>query len=216
MKTIEALKVLQKDMSMQLPQDMLNIMADSLSEMLTKNLDSYALKEGDIAPDFSLISTNKQQINLYKLLNTKPVIISFFRGSWCSFCVKELDHFQHNLELLQQVRNVHFITVSPQKAEISSKLQQDNAIDLTILSDVGNHIAQQYGLVFTLSENVRELYKNLGASLPEFNGDDSYQLPIPATYLIGQDKKILFSYVNVNYMERVDISELINVLKHCN
>lgn len=94
--------------------------------------------------------------------------------------------------MLQQVRNVYFITVSPQKAEISSKLQQDNAIDLTILSDVGNHIAQQYGLIFTLMKNVRELYKNLWAFLPEFNGDDSYQLPIPETYLIGQNKQTLF------------------------
>ena len=108
---------------------------------------------------------------------------------------------------------MHFIAISPQKIEISAKLQQDNAIDFTILSDVGNHIAQQYGLVFTLPQNVRELYQNLGADIPKFNGDDSYQLPIPATYLIGQDKQILFSYINVNYMERVDISELVNVLK---
>ncbi|WP_294613204.1 peroxiredoxin-like family protein [uncultured Gilliamella sp.] len=213
MKTIEELKVLQKDMSTQLPKDMLNIMANSLSDMLTKNLDSHALKKGNIAPDFSLISTKKQKVNLYELLNTKPVIISFFRGSWCPFCVKELQHFQNNLKQLQQVSNVHFIAISPQKIEISAKLQQDNAIDFTILSDVGNHIAQQYGLVFTLPQNVRELYQNLGADIPKFNGDDSYQLPIPATYLIGQDKQILFSYINVNYMERVDISELVNVLK---
>lgn len=213
MKTIEELKVLQKDMSTQLPKDMLNIMANSLSDMLTKNLDSHALKKGNIAPDFSLISTKKQKVNLYELLNTKPVIISFFRGSWCPFCVKELQHFQNNLKQLQQVSDVHFIAISPQKIEISAKLQQDNAIDFTILSDVGNHIAQQYGLVFTLPQNVRELYQNLGADIPKFNGDDSYQLPIPATYLIGQDKQILFSYINVNYMERVDISELVNVLK---
>lgn len=213
MKTIEELKVLQKDMSTQLPKDMLNIMANSLSDMLTKNLDSHALKKGNIAPDFSLISTKKQKVNLYELLNTKPVIISFFRGSWCPFCVKELQHFQNNLKQLQQVSNVHFIAISPQKIEISAKLQQDNAIDFTILSDVGNHIAQQYGLVFTLPQNVRELYQNLGADIPKFNGDDSYQLPIPATYLIGQDKQILFSYINVNYMERVDISELVDVLK---
>jgi Peroxiredoxin len=213
MKTIEELKVLQKDMSTQLPKDMLNIMANSLSDMLTKNLDSHALKKGNIAPDFSLISTKKQKVNLYELLNTKPVIISFFRGSWCPFCVKELQHFQNNLKQLQQVSDVHFIAISPQKIEISAKLQQDNAKDFTILSDVGNHIAQQYGLVFTLPQNVRELYQNLGADIPKFNGDDSYQLPIPATYLIGQDKQILFSYINVNYMERVDISELVNVLK---
>lgn len=213
MKTIEELKVLQKDMSTQLPKDMLNIMANSLSDMLTKNLDSHALKKGNIAPDFSLISTKKQKVNLYELLNTKPVIISFFRGSWCPFCVKELQHFQNNLKQLQQVSDVHFIAISPQKIEISAKLQQDNAIDFTILSDVGNHIAQQYGLVFTLPQNVRELYQNLGADIPKFNGDDSYQLPIPATYLIGQDKQILFSYINVNYMERVDISELVDVLK---
>ena len=86
-------------------------------------------------------------------------------------------------------------------------------MSITILSDIKNNIANKFGLVFTLPEKVRELYKSLGANLLDFNDDDSYTLPIPATYLIGQDKKIHFAYVNANYMERADISELINVLK---
>ena len=213
MKIIEELKSIQQDMFTQLPAEVLNVMGNSLSEMLTQNLDCHAIKSGDTAPDFSLVAPNNQKIELYKLLETKPVILSFFRGSWCPFCVKELEHFNKNLKLILDTQDVHFIAISPQKPDISAKLIQEHNINLTILSDTGNQIAKQYGLVFTLPENVRNLYKNLGANLPDFNGDDSYQLPIPATYIIGQDKKVIFSYINVNYMERADTSELIKVLK---
>ena len=210
MKVIEDLKILRQDLLTQLPPDVLNMLNNSLTDMLNEKLDSHALQCGDIAPDFSLISTDNEEINLYKLLETQPVIISFFRGSWCPFCVKELEHFQNNLELMQ--KNAHFIAISPQKAAISGQLKKEKSMSITILSDIKNNIANQFGLVFTLPEKMRELYKSLGANLFDFNDDDSYTLPIPATYLIGQDKKIQFAYVNVNYMERADISELLKVL----
>ena len=210
MKVIEDLKILRQDLLTQLPPDVLNMLNNSLTDMLNEKLDSHALQCGDIAPDFSLISTDNEEINLYKLLETKPVIISFFRGSWCPFCVKELEHFQNNLELMQ--KNAHFIAISPQKAAISGQLKKEKSMSITILSDIKNNIANQFGLVFTLPEKMRELYKSLGANLFDFNDDDSYTLPIPATYVIGQDKKIQFAYVNANYMERADISELLKVL----
>ena len=210
MKVIEDLKILRQDLLTQLPPDVLNMLNSSLTDMLNEKLDSHALQCGDIAPDFSLISTDNEKINLYQLLETQPVIISFFRGSWCPFCVKELEHFQNNLELIQ--KNAHFIAISPQKSSISAQLKKEKSMSITILTDTKNNIANKFGLVFTLPEKVRELYKSLGANLLDFNDDDSYTLPIPATYLIGQDKKIHFAYVNANYMERADISELINVI----
>ena len=210
MKVIEDLKILRQDLLTQLPPDVLNMLNSSLTDMLNEKLDSHALQCGDIAPDFSLISTDNEEINLYQLLETQPVIISFFRGSWCPFCVKELEHFQNNLELIQ--KKAHFIAISPQKSSISAQLKKEKSMSITILTDTKNNIANKFGLVFTLPEKVRELYKSLGANLLDFNDDDSYTLPIPATYLIGQDKKIHFAYVNANYMERADISELINVI----
>lgn len=213
MKLIKELTEIQQSMATQLPEEVLDIMGSSLSEMLNQKLDSNALTVGDTAPDFSLKSTNQNNVNLYELLKTKPVIISFFRGSWCPFCVTELEHYQKNLVTDKKSIATHFLAISPQKTEISSQLCQNNNISLTILSDEGNEVAKKYGLVFTLPDNVRDLYKNLGANLPDFNGDNSYQLPIPATYIIDQNKKIIFSYINVNYMERVDISELQNVLQ---
>lgn len=213
MKLIKELTEIQQSMATQLPEEVLDIMGSSLSEMLNQKLDSNALTVGDTAPDFSLQSTNQNNVNLYELLKTKPVIISFFRGSWCPFCVTELEHYQKNLVTDKKPIATHFLAISPQKTEISSQLCQNNNISLTILSDEGNEVAKKYGLVFTLPDNVRDLYKNLGANLPDFNGDNSYQLPIPATYIIDQNKKIIFSYINVNYMERVDISELQNVLQ---
>ena len=83
-------------------------------------------------------------------------------------------------------------------------------MQFNLLSDQGNKVAKEYGLVFTLQENIRDIYKELGADLELFNGDTSYQLPIPATYIIGKDRKIKFASVNTNYMERADICNINN------
>ena len=85
-----------------------------------------------------------------------------------------------------------------------------NNLQFNLLSDQGNKVAKEYGLVFTLQENIRDIYKELGADLELFNGDTSYQLPIPATYIIGKDRKIKFASVNTNYMERADICNINN------
>lgn len=151
MKIIDELTAIQKSMALELPEDILKTLTISLSDMLTQNLDAHALKKEDIAPDFFLQSTENSNINLYKLLDSKPVIISFFRGSWCPFCVQELKHFQNNLKLIKQTKDLHFVAISPQSAAISCKLKQDNTLDLTILEDCGNQTAKQYGFSIYLT-----------------------------------------------------------------
>lgn len=207
MKLNETLRNIQEEMGKQLPIDILKAFGQSLQELMALKIETHALQVGDLAPDFTLRGTDGQPVSLYKILEHNPVVLSFFRGNWCPFCMAELTHYQEAINN-NIVDKATVIAISPQTVRLNLEAAEKNGLEFKILSDQGNKVANQYGLVFTLQENIREIYKNIGADLALFNDDDSYTLPIPATYLINKNRKIEFASVNANYMERADICEI--------
>ncbi len=207
MKLNEKLQLIQKEMAQNIPVDILNAFGQSLQELIEQNLEDRALKVGDIAPDFTLPDAEGLPVSLYDTLQHNAVIISFFRGNWCPFCMAELTHYQEAINN-NLVDSATVIAISPQGIHFNHDLKVQNNLEFRILSDKGNEIADKYGLVFTLQENIREIYKNMGADLELFNSDNTYKLPIPATYLIDKNKKIVFSSVSTNYMERADVCDI--------
>lgn len=203
----EKLQLIQKEMAQNIPVDILNAFGQSLQELIEQNLEDRALKVGDIAPDFTLPDAEGLPVSLYDTLQYNAVIISFFRGNWCPFCMAELTHYQEAINN-NLVDSATVIAISPQSIHFNHDLKVQNNLEFRILSDKGNEIADKYGLVFTLQENIREIYKNMGADLELFNSDKTYKLPIPATYLIDKNKKIVFSSVSTNYMERADVCDI--------
>lgn len=203
----EKLQLIQKEMAQNIPVDILNAFGQSLHELIEQNLEDRALKVGDIAPDFTLPDAEGLPVSLYDTLQHNAVIISFFRGNWCPFCMAELTHYQEAINN-NLVDSATVIAISPQSIHFNHDLKVQNNLEFRILSDKGNEIADKYGLVFTLQENIREIYKNMGADLELFNSDKTYKLPIPATYLIDKNKKIVFSSVSTNYMERADVCDI--------
>lgn len=207
MKLNETLRNIQEEMGKQLPIDILKAFEQSLQELMALKIETHALQVGDLAPDFTLRGTDGQPVSLYNILEHNPVVLSFFRGNWCPFCMAELTHYQEAINN-NIVDKATVIAISPQTVRLNLEAAEKNGLEFKILSDQGNKVANQYGLVFTLQENIREIYKNIGADLALFNDDDSYTLPIPATYLINKNRKIEFASVNANYMERADICEI--------
>ena len=203
----DKLQLIQKEMAQNIPVDILNAFGQSLHELIEQNLEDRALKVGDIAPDFTLPDAEGLPVSLYDTLQHNAVIISFFRGNWCPFCMAELTHYQEAINN-NLVDSATVIAISPQNIHFNHDLKVQNNLEFRILSDKGNEIADKYGLVFTLQENIREIYKNMGADLELFNSDKTYKLPIPATYLIDKNKKIVFSSVSTNYMERADVCDI--------
>ena len=203
----DKLQLIQKEMAQNIPVDILNAFGQSLHELIEQNLEDSALKVGDIAPDFTLPDAEGLPVSLYDTLQHNAVIISFFRGNWCPFCMAELTHYQEAINN-NLVDSATVIAISPQSIHFNHDLKVQNNLEFRILSDKGNEIADKYGLVFTLQENIREIYKNMGADLELFNSDNTYKLPIPATYLIDKNKKIVFSSVSTNYMERADVCDI--------
>lgn len=105
------------------------------------------------------------------------------------------------------------VAISPQIPDKSLQTTEQNKLTYTVLSDAGNKVARQFGLVFRLPDRLWQLYKGFGIDVAEANGDENYELPIAATYVIGMDSVIQHAFVDTDYTRRMEPEEVIQVLK---
>ena len=171
-----------------------------------------ALKAGATAPDFILPDVQGNKVQLSTLLSKGPVVLSFYRGGWCPYCNLELRALQQVLPQLQQL-GASLVAISPQKPDESLSTAEKNALSFPVLSDLASTVASSFGITFDLAEELRPIYTEFNHPLPEKNGVDDWVLPLPATYVIDKKGKILLSFVDVDYRNRLEPSEVITALK---
>ncbi len=187
----------------------------AFTELLESDIAKNALQTADNAIDFTLPNASGDQKSLYQQLEQGPVVLSFYRGGWCPFCNLQFKALNDILPEIKQL-GASLIGVSPETPDSSLSTIEKHALEFEVFSDVGNKVAEQYGLVMTVVETLRPYYLQWGFDLPASNGDESYQLPVPATYIIGTDKKITACYVNKNYTLRMEPTDIISALKNIN
>jgi len=170
------------------------------------------LQVGDQLASFELPNQLGQTISLDELQGDSNIVISFYRGGWCPYCNIELCVLQQALPGFKS-HGARLIAISPQLPDESMSTAEKNELSFPVLSDAGNKVAREFGLVFTLSEQLRPLYESFNIDLPATNGDKSFELPIPATFIIDSDGVVKGAFVNADYKQRMDPSDIINVLK---
>ena len=187
---------------------------DSVTEeVIRSGIANQSLKVGDIIPDFALPNQNGELTQIKKFCKQGNVVISFYRGTWCPFCNLELKALEQALPAINMLGGT-LVTISPQvlmEYSIDKKeLYFENLIDK------GNKIAKQFGIVFKIPENARSYYKNIGIYLPKYNGDESFELPIAATFIINQDGIIHYAFVEPDHTKRLDPVEIITIMRKLN
>ena len=194
------------------PAEVRRVMKQKTEELARSGLVEKSLKVGDQAPDFELPNATGKTVRLSDLLQHGPVVVAFYRGGWCPYCNLELRALQKSLAEIEKL-GAQLVAISPQTPDSSLSTQQKNELQFQVLSDKHNAVARQFGLVFTLPEEIRTIYKGFGHDLAARNGDDSFELPFPATYVIGQDRIIRFAFVNADYTKRAEPADILAVLR---
>ncbi|MBD3610777.1 MAG: AhpC/TSA family protein [Gammaproteobacteria bacterium] len=193
------------------PEEILNTMDRATDELKATDLENQGLKAGDIAPDFTLSNQNGESLSLSSLTDDSIVILSFYRGAWCPYCNLELSELQSHLGEFKE-RGARLVAVSPQTPDNSLTTIEKNELAFDILSDQENKIAREFGLVFTLPESLKPIYDKFGIDIPAHNGDGSFELPVPATYVIGKNREIIFDFIDADYTTRLEPSIIVNIL----
>ncbi len=191
-----------------LPAYLLQDLLSPIGQLINSGTAEQALKEGAQAPDFILPDARGNAVTLSHLLAQGPVVMTFYRGQWCPYCHLQLRAYQHALPLMQ-ARGVFLLAVSPQTPDHSRALAEKLELTFALLSDMGNQVARQFGLVFTIDEAVRGTHKQVGADLPKFNGTESWELPMAGTFLIDQSRTVRLAFVHPDFTRRLDPSVVI-------
>lgn len=181
-------------------------------ELIASGAADWVLKEGAGAPIFALPSHSGAIVRLNAMLARGPLVVSFYRGVWCPYCNFDLEALQEVLPEIE-ARGANVVAISPQTPANSRKSKRQTGAAFDILSDAHNAVARRYGLVFRLPDYLIEgVYKPLGADLSTFNGDESWELPMPARFVISPDGRIAYAESHPDYTCRPEPTALIEAL----
>ncbi len=178
---------------------------------LGSNAQSLQFKEGDKAPNFTAITHAGTETNLKKLTQNGPVVMIFYRGYWCPFCNKELNHMNDSLPMLQ-AKGATVIAVTPEKYESVNKTIEKTKASFEIISDTTNTILKQYGVNFTVDDKTIEKYKTYGVDFAAVNGNADNTLPVPAVFIIDKNGNFKYLYFDKDYRKRPSVKELLENL----
>jgi peroxiredoxin len=195
-----------------LPAELIDDLTSPIQMLIQSGAPDKALKEGQQVPDFTLSDAYGQEITLSHLLDKGPVVITFYRGIWCNFCSLEMTAYEQSLERLQAL-GASLIAISPQTQEYCQAISKKLGLTFAVLSDPGNRVSRQFGLVFTIGEPARSAHHKVNKVLPKYNGDDSWEVPIPATYVVDQSGTIRLAFVDPDFMNRLDPEIVLEHLK---
>jgi len=208
----QEINTLRQQIQAKMSEDTKAVMDKAMQDLVNSGLANQSLKVGDKAPNFALPNAVGKTVELQDLLSRNSVVISFYRGGWCPYCNLELRTLQQSLPEIKEL-GATLVAISPQTPDNSLSTVEKNELEFEVLSDGGNQVAKEFGLVFVLPEELRPIYQDFGIDLPAQNGDNTFELPIPATYVIAQDGTIIHAFVEADYTKRLDPKEIIAALK---
>lgn len=191
------------------PADFQQLTEQYVATLATGATNETALRQGDHAPPVVLPDASGRIFDVADLLKLGPVILSFYRGSWCPFCNLELRAYQNALPDIRAA-GASLVAVSPELPEWSRPLE---TYDFIVLSDVGNLVARSFGLVHHVPADLRAATLSHGLDVAVRNGTPGdWILPVSATYAIDRDGSILFAHTEVDPRQRAEPSEIIAIL----
>ena len=170
-----------------------------------------ALQVGDRAIDFLLGNATGEVVQLSKVLEQGPVVLTWYRGGWCPYCNITLSHLQKHLQDFKDA-GASLIALTPELPDNSLSTREKNNLQFEVISDIDNIVAKKYGIVFKLTEDVASTYKQ-SFDLESYNGNDSNELPLAATYVIDSEGIIHYAFLDAEYRNRAEPGDILIALK---
>jgi len=191
--------------------DRLAISERAVEELFASGIEEKILPVGALVPEFALRDSNGKLVRLSDLLAVGPLVIKFFRGRWCPYCMTELEAWRDLYGRLRE-RGALLLAIGPQIERQSDFMVGQHGLPFPVLSDPGCKVAEQFGLVYTIPEYHRQYYKSILVNIPFMNGDQSWRLPLPATYVISSAGRVVLAEAHADFRVRPEPDEAMAAL----
>ena len=171
-----------------------------------------APQPGEPMPSFILPDETGHMVSLDDLIADGPVAVTFHRGHWCPYC-------RININALAQAhRNVsqkggQIVAIMPDRQQFSSELKTKGELPFPILTDMDNGYALSLNLAIWIGDEMRKMMMDRRQDVSAYQGNEGWMLPIPATFVVGQDGRIKARFVDPDYRKRMAIDDLLEALR---
>ena len=173
----------------------------AVEEMFASGIEERILPVGAPAPEFALNDSSGRVVRSADLLALGPLVIKFFRGRWCPYCMTELEAWRDLYPRLRECGGL-LVAVGPQIERQSDFMVGQHGLPFPVLSDPGCAVAEQFGLVYTVPQYHRDYYRSILVNIPFVNGDQSWKLPLPATYVVSPAGRVVLAEAHADFRVR--------------
>jgi peroxiredoxin/predicted ester cyclase len=193
------------------PADKVKSYQDGIDHVAASGIYERALKTGGKAPDFTLPNAEGEPRQLSELLKKGPVVLTWYRGGWCPYCNLALAALAEKMPEIKAAGG-QLVALTPELPSHAEETTLKNKLNYEVLSDVGNRVARDYGVVFKMTPDVAEAMQKF-AKLHERNGDASDELPLSATYVISTDGTVSYAFLDADYRNRAEPARIVDALE---
>ena len=208
----EQLAAYQAGFKQRVAPERLAMMEGATAQLRATGIEARALQDRAFAPDLTLPDALNRPVSLAALWRKGPLVLIFYRGGWCPYCNLELRAWQQQGSALKAL-GATLVAVSPQTPDNSLSTAEKNELAFAVLSDSALEAATAFGVAFELPPELIELYGRVGNDLPVLNGNGRWALPLPATYAVDAEGRIVFAHVEADYRRRAEPAEVLAVLE---
>ena len=191
--------------------------SDAVVERLVTRLRQHnagegAPKVGDAMPPFVLPDETGRMVSLGDLLARGPAVVTFHRGHWCPFCRISIHTLAKAQERIMGL-GASMVAIVPDRRRFAAEMKDDSGVRFPILTDMDNGYAMSLNLAIFVGAEMQQYMTSIGRILPDYQGNDSWILPIPATFVIGQDGRIKACLTDPDYRRRMTVEDLVAALQ---
>jgi len=202
------------------PVDIQAVHSRVVAELKQSGIAERALKPGSEVPPFELPDQNGKLVRSSDMLARGPLVICFIRGRWCPFCVGQMEAMNAVTPQIKALGAL-IVAISPHTVHQNYLMADQHKLQFPLLSDAGNKMAKQFGVAYKVPEYQQEVYGRAFVNLPFVNGDSSWELPIPTTFVLDQQQsagvgarapRILYTSANPDYTDRPEPADILRFL----
>ncbi len=197
----------------QIGPELSGVFADEQAGLNGAGVPEGAVAVGDVLTDAPLTDTDGSATTLFEQLGSGPAVLVFYRGAWCPYCNITLKTYQRDLLPTLRERGVALVAISPQTPEASTTAVENGDLEFPALSDAGNALVRQLGIVTKPTPEARQAHTALGFDVADSNADATGDIPFPTVLVVDAGRVVRFADVHVDYTTRTEVPRIIEAVE---